>query len=167
MHDLAEKRIGYIPDAREISARIQIRSRVPSICIPALAGRSPRKVSNSRSVGMPRISTCLEDSEFAHAWRFRSRGRARSTRRPPADGPNWNISDLTAFTSNISLIAKVCVKFHDGAKFRPVKFYKSNARYEENSVNYRRSLTIFLKEIPASYYCHYGCQGRGWQIWNF
>lgn len=96
----------YTGRTGEISARIQIHSRVPSICIPALAGRSPRKVSNSRSAGMPRISTCLEDSEFAHARRFHSRGRARSTRRPPADGSNWNISDLTTFTSNISLIAK-------------------------------------------------------------
>lgn len=36
-----------------------------------MVGRSPSQVSNSRSYGMPRISTCLEDSEFAHAWEFR------------------------------------------------------------------------------------------------
>lgn len=147
----AEKRIGYIPDAREISARIQIHIRVPSICIPALAGRSPRKVSNSRSAGMPRISTCLEDFEFAHARRFRSRGRARSTRRPPADGSNWNISDLTAFASNISLIAKVCGKFHDEAKFPSVSFINwmhDTRRIQLMSFSwfYHCSLTIVLKE---------------------
>ena len=36
-----------------------------------MVGRSPSQVSNSRSYGMPRISTSLKDSEFAHAWEFR------------------------------------------------------------------------------------------------
>ena len=117
----------YIPDAGKFRHEYKFTAVSLRYVSRALAGRSPRKVSNSRSAGMPRISTCLEDPEFAHARRFRSRGRARSTPRPLADGSNWNISDLTAFTDNISLIAKVCAKFHDRARMPVREFYKLSA----------------------------------------